>query len=95
MLVSGHDNRNRTNRPRGPTVVPARLPDPESVFVTHAPDAVDVAGPNGIATYRLAEWYWAPLSYQELAEWTDELTAELAAEEWHHEQAEHEAGWLR
>lgn len=48
----------------------------ESVFVDLAPNAVCIAD---VADGILATWYWIPLSYQELLEWTDELADETAA----------------
>lgn len=37
----------------------------ESVFITHAPEAIDIAD---IARHGLPEWQWSPLTYAELAD---------------------------
>jgi hypothetical protein len=52
---------------------PDETPVLESVFVDLAPEAIDIrdiARANSVD-----DWFWSPLSYRELPEWSEEINA--------------------
>jgi hypothetical protein len=54
-------------------MIPDETPILESVFVDFAPEAMDI---RDIArTNSIDDWFWSPLSYRELLEWTEEMAS--------------------
>ena len=54
--------------------IPDETPILESVFVDVADGATDI---NRVVSLGLPDWYWVPLSWSELMDWTDERLGRL------------------